>query len=580
MTITSLQTSLQNNSISLLELSDGGLKKEKLDACDQQPLMKDLENECITSKMSNNSLESAIHQQSPKKPFVTPVSAPTIKKKTLKDKLTSSKPTTQMQRLSKTSALDSTGIDKDLKPFWNEYTLELSKKLWLPTKTDCVDLDMSSLNGSSERLMLNSWFSAQTMTSKTSLENSQKTCLQSPPFSLLKTTDLEHQPTKKKGSDKLQAERAWKIKLYPTTLQKKTIQEWLGVRRWIYNRALNEIQTNGCKPTLKELRRRVVNNENFLYQNTWMLDYEYDLRDEALQDLLKNYRSNFAKGNKFKVQFLKLKDQTSRNVSLSVLSKKWNKRNNFYSSVFRPDKLKSSEPLPEVLDYTSRLIRTPTREYYLSIPKPMVKRCENQAPKESRIISIDPGVKNFLTGYDPSGNVYTWGKNDIGRIARLLHYRGKLQSKIDTSTKHRRRYKLRIALLRINKKIFDLVDILHKHTSKWLCENFTTVLIPKLNFHNCRKLAKRHKQKMMSLRHCSFVDYLKEKSKEFPWCRVIETTEAWTSKTCGCCGMINDKLGMSRDFLCKQCNIEMDRDVNASRNVLLRHMTLEITSSS
>ena len=44
---------------------------------------------------------------------------------------------------------------------------------------------------------------------------------------------------------------------------------------------------------------------------------------------------------------------------------------------------------------------------------------------------MDPGVRTFMTGYDPSGVAIEWGKNDIGRIYRLCHAYDKLQSKHD-----------------------------------------------------------------------------------------------------------------------------------------------------
>lgn len=70
-----------------------------------------------------------------------------------------------------------------------------------------------------------------------------------------------------------------------------------------------------------------------------------------------------------------------------------------------------------------------TKSSIFTCKEPTHEQRENQAPTNSMIF-IDPGVKTFITGYDPSGKIITWGENDIGRIARLLHYTRKLQSKI------------------------------------------------------------------------------------------------------------------------------------------------------
>ena len=87
-------------------------------------------------------------------------------------------------------------------------------------------------------------------------------------------------------------------------------------------------------------------------------------------------------------------------------------------------------------------------------PKPLEIKTDNQGTKfsvveENRgsgIISLDPGVRTFMTGYNPSGEVIEWGKGDISRIYRLcLHY-DRIQGERDSThgkANKRRRYKLR-----------------------------------------------------------------------------------------------------------------------------------------
>ncbi len=302
-----------------------------------------------------------------------------------------------------------------------------------------------------------------------------------------------------------------------------------------------------------------------------MLDYEYGLRDEALIDLMNNYKSNFKKGTHFDMKFLTLKREQASKTSISVLSKFWNCPRNFYSSVFRSDNLKSSEPLPEKLPYTCRLLKINTKKYYLSIPKPL-KMCENQAPKTFRMVSIDPGVKTFFNLYSPTnGYLFEIGKDDIKKIAIQQWRIRKLQKQI--AIKKTKTRKMRLLLAKWRTHLDNLIDNMQKCVSKWLLQNNNVILIPKLNFHNCKRLRKRYKSKLASLNHCWFVDYLKEKSKEYPYCKVIQTTEEWTSKTCGSCGIVDYDLGTKREYNCKNCKCVFDRDSNASRNILLKYLT-------
>ena len=64
----------------------------------------------------------------------------------LTDKSNNSASASQTTKLSKTSEAVSTSKERDLYPFWNEFCQEMSKKLWLPTKTDCADSDSISSN--------------------------------------------------------------------------------------------------------------------------------------------------------------------------------------------------------------------------------------------------------------------------------------------------------------------------------------------------------------------------------------------------------------------------------------------------
>ncbi|CAG8851868.1 1419_t:CDS:1, partial [Gigaspora margarita] len=48
--------------------------------------------------------------------------------------------------------------------------------------------------------------------------------------------------------------------------------------------------------------------------------------------------------------------------------------------------------------------------------------------KERRIISLDSGVRSFLTGYDPGGNVVEFCKNDFSRLLKLCVRHDKYQS--------------------------------------------------------------------------------------------------------------------------------------------------------
>jgi putative transposase len=551
-------------------LLEGGLKTIKSDASDQIRKAYVEEKGCTIRKTSIKSLVRKKKALTKELPCVMPESVQITKKKTSKGKSKSSVKPIQIPKSSKILVQGLTGKDKVLEPFWKESVKEMSRKLWLPTRTECVDLDMNSLNGFYKKTIQNSWFSTRVLTSKTSLGNSQMTYLQSLQSLLPKTTDSGQLNTKETEKNL----KVIKIQIYPSKYQRKTLKEWYGVQRFIYNRCLYEIRVNKVSPNLKDLREKVVMNKNYISENKWMLDYNFDLRDEALRDLLFNYKSNFEKSKKtkkaFKIQYKKKKNLSE---SLSVLGKYWNKTKRcFFSSIFTSN-MKSSEELPKKLQCTSRLVHYPSlKTYFLHLPITNSEMHDESQVK--KILSLDPGVKTFLTGYDPSGKILMFGTRDIGRIARLIHYKNKLKSMIDKGERHKKTKS--VAILRINNKIWNLVEEMHKKLAKWICENYTEIHLPKLNFHNCKKLDRKSTSKLSSLRHCGFFNKLLHKSKSYPGCRVVQVNESYTSMTCTNCGNLHSNLKNKDIYNCNVCNISIERDINASRNIFMRFFTKEL----
>ncbi len=52
--------------------------------------------------------------------------------------------------------------------------------------------------------------------------------------------------------------------------------------------------------------------------------------------------------------------------------------------------------------------------------------------------------------------------------------------------------------------------------------------------------------------------------------RLLFPSEEYTSKTCGNCGVLKNNLGGSKVLNCGSCGLKIDRDINGSRNILLK----------
>jgi putative transposase len=509
----------------------------------------------------------------------TPESVVLTRKRICKDKSRTYKNNTPTMISSKMLDLDSTSKGQVYAPFWTESSRDWSRKLWLPTKIASVDMESKSWNSSLKNLALNSWF---TVTQKQfqKPENWQMTSLPLPRSLWHDITEEGPKRTEEKENNLSIITK--KIRLYPSRHQKKKLQSWFGVVRWTYNRCVAALKNNLVQPTKKALRAFTV-NDNSLNEFPWAKEVPYDIRDESgMTDVLKAIGSNKAKIQKGTLKKFDLAFRSAKapQQSIVVQKKHWKHKKGKYSDVFGASVLKSSEKLPENLQHDSRLVKDNLGHYYLCLCIPSMES-ENQAPA-SRLhntISLDPGCRTFMSGYDADGTLIEWGKGDMGRIHRLCAHLDKLQSRCG-QVNHSKRYRLRRASKRLREKVKNLVREVHKKCSTWLCRNYRRILIPIFEVANMvqrkkRKINSKVVRSLLTWSHYKFRERLIHKAKEHAWCKVVVTEEPYTSKTCTNCGWVDKKLGSKKDFTCQECRVIIDRDSNGARNILIRYLTLK-----
>jgi putative transposase len=381
-----------------------------------------------------------------------------------------------------------------------------------------------------------------------------------------------------------------KIRVYPNNTQRVTLGEWFGTARWTYNQCLRALKTEGSsfKPNRSGgLREAIVNDVNYVQTNAWVLNTPRDIRAGAYQDLLNAYASNFALRQKNPDHTFAMSFRSRKSVQEQIyVDRRRYKNGILYPSKFGSVPLRSAEPLPSKLDHDALLIRTRLGHYYLCVMTD-VQRDENQVPSIApRVAAIDPGVRTPHTLYDPSGKLIEFGKNDIGHLYRLCYHLDRLRSEIDQlpircpdpatrDSVHRKRWRMRRAWLRASQHIHNLVDDYHKKVVHFLVTHYDVVLLPALEtsrlvLRKTRNLTNKAARAMITWSHYRFRQRLLWKCRT-PGCKVVVCGEAYTSKTCGRCGWINDKLGGSKIFKCTRCDLEVDRDANGARNILLKN---------
>jgi putative transposase len=218
--------------------------------------------------------------------------------------------------------------------------------------------------------------------------------------------------------------------------------------------------------------------------------------------------------------------------------------------------------------------------YYINIviePKDIILK------RKTNICALDPGVRTFQTMYSQK-SVGEFGFDTSKILFNLYRREDKLKSilankKINSS----KRYKLkkRCALLRT--KIKHIVQDLHWKTCDYLTKKFQVILLPVFNSKKMankknRKISRTTTRLLLGLSHYDFQQKLLYKAKQRGR-TVVLCKEHYTTKCCGKCGTLNE-IGSKKIFHCDKCNLTIDRDIHAARNILIRGLTIYSDSLS
>lgn len=447
--------------------------------------------------------------------------------------------------------------DKDVKPYWNSKSKKINKSLWLPT--------FNTLNKSKEKsskTLKNTWFSSKIQ--KISKNNVHEHKPNKRIFTIQDNTTLEFNTKTIKILPKIVIDNRGN-----TFDQPNIINRWFGIARLYYNKTIHYLQNNEIT-SFYSLRKIIMGDLN--EKHNYVKDIPYEIKDGAIKDA-HIAMFNAIKLSKKTKKWVELSYRSKKDLTQSIfLPKNSVKKNGFYIRLLK--EMKYSEPIKQI-DSACRLCYKRHIGYYLLVPQKNVQIKKSKENKEE-FVSIDPGIRTFATCYSPK-YVLEFGNNDIKRIERLHNHVDNMISN-SKKVKCKKRQKILKNAYKLRLKIQNLVKELHWKTSKILCKKFKNIFIPifetqKMVNKSSRKLNNTSSRNLLTMSHYLFRMRLIHQSKKYN-SNVYIVNEAYTSKTCSNCGKVNDKLGSSKIFKCKECKMEMDRDVNGARGIYLRQMSI------
>lgn len=458
----------------------------------------------------------------------------------------------QIISLLKTLVQDSIINEKGFLDSWNYLVKDLLMKWSSIAKTGFADSDLNLSNGYSCNTIQNSWFLNKLINLQN--KNSLRTFCLFYKFLLVVGTEKENTP--------LIRTRKYRLKL--NSLQKSKLNEYSYHYKWCYNKSIGLL--NDEYYSKYELRNLIV-PEEVNCRNPWIIRTGFQIRANACFEAHQALKTNINLVKQGDKKFFNLKYKRKKTLGWTINISKENikqvndKEFGLYERTM--GRINTTEKIPKIEKDCK--IQFDGEHYYIIIPIDIEKK---KTVSKEWFCSLDPGVRKFQTVYNPEKEEI----NYIGDRASTRIYKKIL--KLDKTTKKKEIIKLRNQIKNLQKE-------LHDKTSRYLCNSFNNIYIPKLNKDNdiIKKhvLHKKTTRNMVLLGHCKFVEKLKTKADEYNDVKILIITEEYTSQTCINC---KKRTKTSNEmFECGFCGYTIDRDMLGSINIFEKQYWLDTTNA-
>ena len=372
--------------------------------------------------------------------------------------------------------------------------------------------------------------------------------------------------------------KAYKFRLYPNDIQTELINKILGCSRYTYNHYLDKMINNGYTTSYNNIKDF---SNTLRYEASFLQEIDNIIIHKSLYNLDDAFKRNFNQISgypKFKSKYKRNSYNTpatytgsSCNIELDLKSRKlklpqldWIKVRGYKNIKTINGKIRNAT-----------ISKEPTGKYYVSILYEMYEKIPGSTPQS--IVGIDLGVKKLLTLSD--GITYDNNKY-IDKYQKRIKRKQRELSRKEKGSKNYYKCKKELAILysklanarkyythKITKKITDNYDIItcEKLTTKeMIIKGKTTKLSSKISDATFSEIIRQLLYKS------------KFKGKKF----YQVSTYYPSSQICNRCNNQDRKYKdlTEREYNCPKCGEKIDRDLNASINIMFEGLKLYIKS--
>jgi putative transposase len=405
----------------------------------------------------------------------------------------------------------------------------------------------------------------------------------------------------------MKVQRGKSVKILPTSEQEQLLWQFAGARRWAYNWALDRqmkaFENNEPFISANDLCKEVVQLKKNNSDLMWLNNISCDVPKQAIKDLDSAWKRYFKKQKEsgyipYSKKKLAKSIRTGKQLTVydraghPKFKKKLNCQESFHTdccqikikddSIFLPKIgwvcLTKSNIFPIGCGRTDFKLYNPKVKfdgqnwYFVATVDVDIN---SESVPQTEPIGIDLGVKDLAILSD--GTKYK-NINKTKKVKKLEKRKRYLQRKISKKyekNKKEKKYvktkniqKTEKQLLCINHKLKNIrKNYLHQTTSEIVKRKPIYIAMEDLNIRGMMK--NRHLSKAIQNQGFSlFKTYISYKCAENNIPIYFVDRFYPSSKTCSCCGNIKKDLKLrDRIYRCSNCNLIIDRDINASINL-------------
>ena len=366
--------------------------------------------------------------------------------------------------------------------------------------------------------------------------------------------------------------KSLKIRLYPTKEQEILFKKHIGAERYIYNWGLslnNELyKTDKKKYSTVDLGKMLT---QYKKEVLWLNEISNATLKESIRNLDKAYTNFYKK----RAELPKFKSK--KHCKLSFYSR--------YDKIYFKDNVVNLEKIGKV-KYKSSYDIDLTRISKFSNPYVSYNgRCWvltlgietkiEEIKLTNEVIGIDLGIKDLAIC---SNNMVFRNINKTKVVKNLEKRLRRLQRKVSRKYDMNKKggsynktsniIKLEERIKKLHRKLKNIrQDYIHKSTTSIVKTKPCRVVMEDLNVKGMMK----NKHLSKAIQQQNLYEFIRQMKYKCEWLGIefVQVGRFYpSSKTCSCCGNIKKDLKLSdRTYICQECGLVIDRDLNASINL-------------